>query len=744
MTRLALYLFGSPYIERDGTTITLDTRKALALGAYLAVTGKRQSRDTLAALLWPDYDQSRARAALRRTLSTLNRALDSKGLDIDRESIGLAFKTCTWIDVVEFQYALATYRTHHHAPSELCPLCLELLTQAVTLYRDDFMAGFNLHDSPNFDDWQFLQTDALRREQAHALERLTSYHSAQADFETAIAYARRWLALDRLHEPAHRTLIQLYARTDQRAMSIQQYLECKRILEQELGVEPLETTRQLYETIKSNLFSTQVSPIVHPTGISTRTRIQHFSPAGISSTALSSTGYHHSLVGRDNEWSRLLQVYEQARTRGQVIVIEGEAGSGKTCISDEFLKYAITRGARTLTVRCYEGERKLAYGPIITALRAALERQEDWHWQEHVAARWLNEATRLLPELEPLRFDPLPDLNYPTAATHFFEGIQHILLTACRSTSSQPGVILFDDIHLADEATHALLSFLTSRLHEHAVCLVFTQRSPAYTSQQTRSRETRQINALTRIPLPRLDQTESRQLIHEQLSAPPAQALIERLIDEAEGLPGLLLDYLAAFTKGELAVEDDTWALPETVRYRLSSRLNALENTPRQILNAAAVIGSTFDFDTLCVVSGYSEEESVIALEELLNQGFIREQQSTEDTLSYLSDMYGRLLLYEFSSDKLRTLLIEEMSKARRRLLHRRIARTLLTHKRGNHDASRFIAVNASNTKKEEAREDALCRVADSVPHDIGHLLSIEHILLFPRLRKKGGFLSPG
>jgi len=75
MSRLALFLLGPPRIERDGVLVDVDTRKAIALLAYLAITRQQQSRDTLATLLWPEYDQTHARATLRRTLSVLNKAL---------------------------------------------------------------------------------------------------------------------------------------------------------------------------------------------------------------------------------------------------------------------------------------------------------------------------------------------------------------------------------------------------------------------------------------------------------------------------------------------------------------------------------------------------------------------------------------------------------------------------------------------------------------------------------------------
>ncbi|MBN2390703.1 MAG: AAA family ATPase [Anaerolineae bacterium] len=76
-------------------------------------------------------------------------------------------------------------------------------------------------------------------------------HSAQRAYESAIPYARRWLALDPLHEPVHRCLMQLYAQTGQRAAALHQYHECVRVLEAELGLPPSKETTSLYEHIRA-------------------------------------------------------------------------------------------------------------------------------------------------------------------------------------------------------------------------------------------------------------------------------------------------------------------------------------------------------------------------------------------------------------------------------------------------------------------------------------------------------------
>ena len=212
----------------------------------------RHTRDHLAGLLWPEYEQTNARASLRRTLSVLHQALAESELDIDRESLGLRSDTSLHVDVHEFQRHLASCQSHGHAAGQLCADCLEPLTAAVALYRGDFLAGFALRDSPPFDDWQYLQQESLRRDMISALERLAEGYSLEHEFETAIKYTRRWLELDRLHETAHRQLMLLYTWTGNRSAALHQYRICVRTLEEELGVAPLEATTGLYEAIKES------------------------------------------------------------------------------------------------------------------------------------------------------------------------------------------------------------------------------------------------------------------------------------------------------------------------------------------------------------------------------------------------------------------------------------------------------------------------------------------------------------
>src|SRR6266508_2174093 len=253
MALLKLLLFGSPRLERDGRPIELNLRKALALLVYLAVSGQGHSRDALATLLWPESDGREARARLRRTLHRLTQALGVDILDAGPDAIRLHPTADLWLDCAAFRQHVTAGLP---APTDpLAPQRLAHLTAAIELYADDFLAGFTLPDSPAFDEWQFFVRESLRQLYGQVLEQLIAAHRAAEAWDTAIPYARRWVALDPLHEPAQRTLIQLYAQAGQSAAAARQYQECVRLLAAELGAAPEEETTALYEAIKSRRLS---------------------------------------------------------------------------------------------------------------------------------------------------------------------------------------------------------------------------------------------------------------------------------------------------------------------------------------------------------------------------------------------------------------------------------------------------------------------------------------------------------
>ena len=110
MSDLSLFLLGTPRLERDGQPVHLDRRKALALLAYLVLTGQSHGRDALATMFWPDSDQGQARANLRIALTALRQALGEGCLHVDRETVQLEPAQSIWVDALAFQARLESCR----------------------------------------------------------------------------------------------------------------------------------------------------------------------------------------------------------------------------------------------------------------------------------------------------------------------------------------------------------------------------------------------------------------------------------------------------------------------------------------------------------------------------------------------------------------------------------------------------------------------------------------------------------
>jgi predicted ATPase/DNA-binding SARP family transcriptional activator len=320
MFRFALHLLGPPRLELNDEPVTINRLKVLGLLVYLAISPHPQRRDHLATLFWPGYESSSARGNLRRTLSDLNGTLDHHWLRVDGEQVSLAHNDGFWTDVDEFHVCLASCTTHGHPASEVCPDCLDPLRQAVDLYQDDFLTGFTLSDSPEFDDWQLFQSESLRREMTNALEKLARGLSAQNELEEATTFVRHWLTLDPLQESAHRQLMWLLAARGQRNAALAQYEACREILRSEIDIDPTAETTTLHEQIRSG----EVKVVVQPQQEAPQRSRTNLPPAP------------QSFVGRLREIDEILNLLRD-EPACQLLTLVGLGGIGKTSLTLQVL-----------------------------------------------------------------------------------------------------------------------------------------------------------------------------------------------------------------------------------------------------------------------------------------------------------------------------------------------------------------------------------------------------------------------
>ncbi len=251
MSDLKLYLFGTPHIEYQGNIIKVDRHKALALAAYLALTAHQQSRTVVADLLWPDLDEEHARSALRSTLRTLISSVPINWIEADRNTLKLNHEVVA-VDVSNFSDLIKLPATHQHNRETVCEACASAYQQALTLYNAEFMQGFHIPDSMEFENWLVTQREWLKREYADVLRKLSQYYAELQQLDVAINHAHQWILIDSLHEPAHRQLMRLFAANGQRSEAVRQYKQCVELLDSELATPPENETTELFEAIQHN------------------------------------------------------------------------------------------------------------------------------------------------------------------------------------------------------------------------------------------------------------------------------------------------------------------------------------------------------------------------------------------------------------------------------------------------------------------------------------------------------------
>ncbi len=337
MTKLSLRLLGTPIVALNNDPIEVDTRKAIALITYLAITRQAHQRSTLAVMFWPDSDQERARSALRRTLATLTKAVGKEWFESDRKVIGLDWEQAAqrglWVDVLQLRQLLKTLEAQADGDEQAR---LGLLREAAALYQGPFMDGFSLSDSPAFDDWHFFQAEQAGQEIAQVWENLIDLLSRRGEFEEAIGYGRQWLALDSLNEQPHQRLMQLYAWAGQRTAALRQYSECERILREEMGLAPQPETTAIYEQIKTNTLPSPLSTrdvLVARAPLfprSTLLRPRHNLPANLS-----------PFVGRERELEAIHDRLDNPDCR--LVTIIGPGGVGKSRLALEVARARLDR-----------------------------------------------------------------------------------------------------------------------------------------------------------------------------------------------------------------------------------------------------------------------------------------------------------------------------------------------------------------------------------------------------------------
>jgi DNA-binding SARP family transcriptional activator/predicted ATPase len=636
--RIELRLLGHFQLLLDGKPVDgLNQARLQLLLAYLTLhRDLALSRQQIAFLFWPDSSEKQAFANLRKLLYLLRQALPATDhfLSLTAETMAWRSDTAFTLDVAGFEAAFQRGETTASPATKSAAY-----QDAIALYRGDLLPGF-------YDDWILVERERLRALHAGALTRLAELYEAQRAYADAIACAQRLLSQDSLQESSHRLLMRLHLLNGDRAAALRVYHTCATLLRDELGVDPSPATEELYQRLL--WLEDQPQMPVQP----------------LAATAA-------PLVGRTAEWNRLRSLWQSAREgHPQLVLIEGEAGIGKTRLAEEMLDTVKRQGMVVAYTRAYAAEGAAAYAPLVDLLRnrpiyAALGK---------LGPVWLSELSRLLPELAAAH----PHLPAAAPITEEWQHrrFQEALVHGCLAAGG-PLLIHFDDLQWCDGETLAWLHLLLRVDQPRELLVVGTLRPEEIDEVHPLHRlrlELQGSNRCVSIPLAPLSAAEVAQLASHVTQRELSAGAKEQLFVQTEGNPLFVVEILrsedlsagaqdgasAALAPSPLSVSQP---LPDKVQAVIGARLAQLSASARQLARIAAVIGRAFTFDLLADASERPERDLVAALDELWRRRIIREQSVDA---------------YDFSHDRIREVAYGEISPMLRRHLHRRVAQALV------------------------------------------------------------------
>jgi TolB-like protein/Tfp pilus assembly protein PilF len=236
LAELSIKLLGDcSFLDPEGRDVSLPTRKARALLAYLALAPNQwHNRERLAGLLWSDRKERLARHSLTQALGSIRKlgeALTTDLVETEGDRVRMSSLAVN-LDVTTFRELITT------DPSA-----------ASALYSGPLLDGFSVPD-PAFEEWLTTERARLHSEACRAFETAATQAARDGDTARAIELSRRLLALDSYREASYRLLMGLHASAGDRAEAIRLYKMCERLLHDELGVAPAAETTALLEQIK--------------------------------------------------------------------------------------------------------------------------------------------------------------------------------------------------------------------------------------------------------------------------------------------------------------------------------------------------------------------------------------------------------------------------------------------------------------------------------------------------------------
>lgn len=668
---IKILILGPPEIYINEKPAIIKRRLNRAILFYLAAQQQPVSRDELCALFWPEETEENARKNLRESLSRIRTGLGVNNLWIKNgEQISLN-RDLVNVDFIEMDGLITPLLSSSEMNGDFSLpdwMVVQLKTGMDLSRSTRLMQGLYLPDAKGFENWLEYNNQVYNSSLYKVYDRLIDHYISLGNLEEALVWLGRVFELNPFDE--NNNYLTLICMRDtgrnQELINFVDYL-------QNLYQQQQETFPEKFTDIKKAAFQGKNKPVI---------------PG--SAWPITESG-EPTFIGREIE----LETLNKALRKRGILLLEGEAGIGKTRLLKQFFTQQ-PFPPRLFYVRGHPLATRVAFYAIIFALRYQVLEEE---WQQLIPQDIERLFSFYEKTLQGLDGPGIPQIGsewLPVMEDVFFSFMHLLEIAATR----RPLLFILDDTTYFDAASISIISFLIDHgfFEKHGLLVVVV--SPEVVNQPLNLMLQRVLRErkLERIKLEPFSQDEITRFVQAAVGRLPeteTQAVMRHL---SGGNPYYLTECVRAAKwsiHGEkVAFKMEHCSPPDTIVAMINDKLNGLEPESVLMIQSAAILGSKFCSDVLEEMTGFDSGQIAIGLDELLREGFLK-----------VNNAINPLGGYAFLHDVEREVLLRRISPAQRRELHLKAAMALEKRRKG---LPRFSAALAQHYEISLQHSEAL------------------------------------
>ncbi len=636
-------LFGAPRLEWDDLPIppVSGVRARCVLYRLLFSFNQEVQRSLLSGMLWPESSDQQARTNLRREVHLLRRhhPVFDKCIESTRSTLRWVMPEKYELDVEQFRVSKREFDSGESVDERQTAGM-----HAINFYKGDLLRGYE-------DSWIAEKRRQLEIEWMSLAEELLELLNGLNCFESAISVARHILARDPLHESVYVELLFAYKKSGNVALAMHTYHQCASLLRTELGIAPNPALVNMYRSLTEH---ESERPTVDM-------ELNQPMDRGDS-----------RFVGRLSDLVIIERAILASGTRSRLIAVCGETGIGKTRLTEEALRLAVSRRLPVARAYCHANTSDLAFWPIKQWLKTA------WVCERLAVIDevWREEIVYLFPELGAKRINIQRDSKSTRGKSRgkIFEAFAHLMTVTSNleQYESEPAIFFIDDLQWCDQDSLEFLQFLFNFDYGRSVKVLTTVRDTSCAPDHALPSLQRQLemnDQLTEVALSALGSGEALSLamnLAEQLPNPKRRPLdLEKISRWSGGNPFYLVESVRHIaTMQEELSRDTTLNFPVAPKITaiVLERLYRLQPSTQKLVCHAAVIGRSFSVALLGKLFSGSDESLVEQLDLIWRERII-------------SDVsYGE---YDFSHACIREACYESLAAPTLSSMHADVAKAL-------------------------------------------------------------------